>query len=273
MTKMKTNEALSPDEIMKAAADRKAKEEEAKRAEAEAKKNAPKIASIWIKKLNINKSNPMNDTADIQLTWSDGRVEDIAFNIGTSGETLDTIKWNDPNDAGKDAEEIEYQREVGDGGYNVKDGYLQMDKFYRDIVRSLKETVKIGRKFDHTEYPERHDIGGSLMPTRKGSRHDTQLYKGKPVYTGGKLVKNPFQAAGVRITDEDVRVCMIKFGFASQPDIKWYYGKNKYEDPIWAFSRVKPDESVKKIAKEKVQKAYKGKEVFKSGRTTIYKLM
>ena len=65
MTKMKINEALSPDEIMKAAADRKAKEEEAKRAEAEAKKNAPKITSIWIKKLNINKSNPMNDTADI----------------------------------------------------------------------------------------------------------------------------------------------------------------------------------------------------------------
>lgn len=66
---------------------------------------------------------------------------------------------------------------------------------------------------------------------------------------------------------------MIKFGFASQPDIKWFYGKNKYEDPVWAFSRVKPAESVQKIAKEKVEKAYKGKEVFKSGSTTIYKLV
>lgn len=64
-TKARTNEAMSVDDIMKMTAARKAEEEAKKRAEEEAKKNAPKVVSIWIKKLNINKSNPMNDTADI----------------------------------------------------------------------------------------------------------------------------------------------------------------------------------------------------------------
>lgn len=70
---------------------------------------------------------------------------------------------------------------------------------------------------------------------------------------------------------------MVKFGFASQPSIKWFYGKDKYEDPVWAFSRVKPDPATQKVAREKVEKSYerasKGREFYRSGNTIIYKLM
>lgn len=281
MTKTKTNEAMSVDDIIKAQAARKAEEEAKKRAKEEAKKNAPKITEIWIKKLNINKSNPMNDTADIQLTWSDGKVEDTQFSIGTSGKTLDTVEWNDPNDANKDDDELAYQREVGAGGYEVKDGYLQMDKFYRDIVKSLRESVRIGRKFDHVEYPDRRGMLGSIEPSHKGNRKETSLAKGVGVYTGGKRVKNAYQEAGVKISDEDVRVCMVKFGFNSQPQIKWFYGKDKFEDPVWAFSRVKPDPETVKASQKKIGTSYekkasdtasKGREVYSSGNTKIYKL-
>lgn len=80
------NEAgLSLDDILKKGNDIAAKRNAEAAAKA-AERNKQEIKSIWIKSLDINLDDETKSTAQLQITYSDGKVEDVDFPIGTTGE-------------------------------------------------------------------------------------------------------------------------------------------------------------------------------------------
>lgn len=50
-----------------------------------ARKNARSISSIWVKSMTIDVNNENNSVADLEITYSDGTVDEVQMQIGTTG--------------------------------------------------------------------------------------------------------------------------------------------------------------------------------------------
>lgn len=109
----------------------------------------------------------------------------------------------------------------------------------------------------------------------------------KEVY---KNLKPAFARYGIEPSDEDVRISMVRTSF-NDWRIKWYYGKDKKTEPMFAFSRTEADAKAEAMAKDASKRAIsrlelladpskknaassaaagKGRVVYKNGNTTIY---
>ena len=208
--KESVNEAgLSLDDILKKGNDIAAKRQAEVDAE-KAKKLEQKIKSIWIKDICIDTQNENNSHAPLEITYTDGKVEDFNFPIGTTGS--DTAF-------------------KGDKEYNE---YAVAGERYRQGDASYKQTLQ--------------------------------------------NLKRAFARYHLEPTDEDVRIAGIRNAF-NDYRIKWYYGKDKKDDPMFAFSRTEADAKVdnaKGISKlafgqQKKAREDRGYAIYKNGNTTIYK--
>jgi len=216
LKKTKTNEALSPAEIIamnkeRAEADKKRREEE------EAKKREQKIKSIWVKELHINPANTGKDYADLELTMMDGSVEPFQYSIATTGIPG---KWTG------DADDFSKNRNGGNDHFVAGDAYKAgLDPMYKAILANLKRSPS-------------------------------------------------FRKYGIEPTDTDVRISMIRVGF-NDWRIQWFYGKDKISDSLWAFGREMPKVEENPVVRKAVAKsdsASRGRAIFTSGNTKIYKL-
>lgn len=68
-----------------------------------------------------------------------------------------------------------------------------------------------------------------------------------------RTLKKAFSQYHIEPTDEDVRVCQIRQAF-SDWRIKWYYGKDKKDDPMFAFSRTEADAKAEAASSKGVSK-------------------
>ena len=71
----------SRDELMKSVADKR----KADIADLSPKAKEQQIKTIWVKSLNIDKTNDDKSVAKLEIEYADGKKEDVDFNIGTSG--------------------------------------------------------------------------------------------------------------------------------------------------------------------------------------------
>lgn len=211
----KVNEAgMSLDDILKKGNDIAAKRN-AEVDAAKAKKLEQKIQQIWIKDIVIDAQNEKNSVAKLQITYTDGKVEDVDFPIGTTGS----------DDAFK-----------GDKEFN---DYAVAGERYRQGDTSYKQTLQ--------------------------------------------NLKRAFAKYHLEPTDEDVRIAQVRLAF-NDYRIKWLYGKDKKDDPMFAFSRTQAAASanpttakaLSKVAalrnKDRVgDSTSKGRVVYQNGGTTIYK--
>lgn len=208
------NEAMSIDDILKQGNDIAAKRN-AEVDAANAQKHEQNIKQIWIKSLNIDTQNENNSTAALQITYSDGKVEDIDFPIGTTGS------------------DSAFKGSKGFTDYAVAgERYQQGDATYKQTMQNLKRA---------------------------------------------------FAKYHIEPTDEDVRIAQIRTAF-NDYRIKWLYGSQKKDDPMFAFSRTEADVKANPAAAKAVSKlatlrnkdqvgatTSKGRVVYQKGNTTIYK--
>lgn len=212
----KTNEALSPDEIISMS---KGRIEAGKkdREEQEAKKRQQTIKSIWVKELHIDPSKPSKDYADLEITRMDGTVEQCQYPIDTCGV---------PGKSKGVIDDFSDNRNGGNDRFVSGDAYKSgLDPIYKTILADLKRS-------------------------------------------------KAFRAYNIQPTDKDVRLSLIRVEF-NDWRIQWFYGKDKIADSMWAFGRAMPTVVKNPIVRReaaKKQSAYRGRAVYTSGNTKIYKL-
>lgn len=89
-----------------------------------------------------------------------------------------------------------------------------------------------------------------------------------------KAVDSNFKKKGIKPSEEDYRLSLVRVAF-NDWRIKWYYGKDKKTDSIWAFAKELPkaaSTSVAKKARANNNAVDDGVIIYKSGNTTIKKM-